>query len=548
MAAEVDARRPGRVASLRWGPVAALTARRTVRSGVLWGYVFGIFVVASAYSYSTIYTTRRSREALVAAYGSNTAMSALFGPTTALQTVGGFTAFKVSMSLMVAGGIWGLLTSTRLLRGEEDLGRFELVLAGQATARRATVQTVCGLAAGAVALWAVTAALVSIAGIDAKVAISARSAVYLALCLAAAPLMFLSIGAVTSQLAATRRQAAGAAAGVLGVSYAVRMVADAGLGVHWLDWCSPLGWVEQLRPLRSPNPIALLPIAACTVAAAGVAVNLAGRRDLGGSVLPDHSTASAHVRLLSSPTGLAVRMTRGVIAAWLSGIALASALLGLVARSAGRSFSGSAVSKVFQRLGAPGRGANAVLGVCFLIVAVLVALAAISQLTASTDEETEGRLVQLIVGPCSRARWLASRVVVAVVVVAACGVAAGVCAWGGAASQHAAVGLTSVLGAGLNVVPPALCILGVGVLGFGVRPALAAPIAYGILGWSLLLVVVGGIGGVSHWLLDTSVLHQMSSAPAVAPQVVPDLVMVAVGGCCALVGAWAFTRRDVRSR
>ena len=66
-----------------------------------------------------------------AAYGANHATSALFGPAPGLDTVAGFTAFKVSMSLMVLGGVWGLLTATRLLRGEEDAGRWELLLAGR---------------------------------------------------------------------------------------------------------------------------------------------------------------------------------------------------------------------------------------------------------------------------------------------------------------------------------------------------------------------------------------------------------------------------------
>ena len=70
---------------------------------------------------------------MAAAYGSNKATSALFGPAPRLQTVAGFTVFKISMTLMILGAVWGLLTSTRLLRGEEDNGRWELLLAGQTT-------------------------------------------------------------------------------------------------------------------------------------------------------------------------------------------------------------------------------------------------------------------------------------------------------------------------------------------------------------------------------------------------------------------------------
>jgi hypothetical protein len=113
--------------------VAILTARKAVRSGVIWGYIFGIAIASSAISYTTIYKTQAQRDALAAAYGSNKATSALFGPAPDLQTVAGFTVFKISMTLMILGAVWGLLTSTRLLRGEEDSGRWELLLTGQTT-------------------------------------------------------------------------------------------------------------------------------------------------------------------------------------------------------------------------------------------------------------------------------------------------------------------------------------------------------------------------------------------------------------------------------
>jgi ABC-2 type transport system permease protein len=104
------------------------------------------------------------------------------------------------------------------------------------------------------------------------------------------------------------------------------------------------------------------------------------------------------------------------------------------------------------------------------------------------------------------------------------------------------------LNAGLNLVPPAITIGGIGVLAFGAWPRRASVVVYVVLGWSLLADIVGGFGGsgpVSRWLLDTSVLHQMASAPAVAPNWSANGVMVAVGAACALLGVLAFNRRDL---
>ena len=139
--------------------IARLTARKAVRSGVVWGYIFGALIASSAVSYARIYKTQAARDALAAAYGANKATSALFGPAPQLQTVAGFTAFKISMTLMLLGAVWGLLTSTRLLRGEEDGGRWELLLAGRTTRRRAAAQALAGLGAGGCVLWALTAIL-----------------------------------------------------------------------------------------------------------------------------------------------------------------------------------------------------------------------------------------------------------------------------------------------------------------------------------------------------------------------------------------------------
>ena len=125
------------------------------------------------------------------------------------------------------------------------------------------------------------------------------------------------------------------------------------------------------------------------------------------------------------------------------------------------------------------------------------------------------------------------------------GLVAGFFAWLGAASQHAGVSFTRLLAAGVNLVPPAVAILGIGVLVFGIRPRVTSLVVYALLGWSLLIVIVGGIGAVSHWVLDTSVFHQMASAPAVHPDWLANTVMTAVGLGAAVLGGLAFRRRDL---
>ena len=526
--------------------VARRTALAAGRSGVLWGYVFGAFTASAAWSYSSIYKTQADRDHLEAAFGNNKATIALFGPAPALNTVNGFTVLKVSMTLMIIGSIWGLLTGTRLLRGEEDAGRWDLLLTGQTTRRAATAQALAGLGAGAVALWVLTAVITSIAGVSSKIDIAAGPALFFALALASPALMFLAVGAVTSQLAPTRRTAAGYAAVVLGVSYGLRMVGDAGIGLHALTWLSPLGWVEEMAPLTRNDPWPLVPVFVFTAVLGAVAVWLAGRRDVGSGLIADRIHSAPRLGLLGGQAGLSLRLIRGTALSWIVAVAATGLVLGLVAKSAGGTLSGSSVRDVFDKLGATGGGVASYLGVAFLIVGVLVAFVAAGQIGAARTEESEGRLDHLLERPLSRPRWLGARLGLALGLVVLIGAAAGLFTWLGTASQHAGVGLGSLLAAGVNATAPALFLLGVGTLLFGLWPRAATAGMYVVLGWSLLVELVGGIGALSHWLLDTSLFHHITSAPAVPVDWAQIGVLAACGVVGALVGLAGFVRRDLQ--
>jgi ABC-2 type transport system permease protein len=522
------------------------TARRTIRSGALWGFVFGAVVISSAWSYSGIYRTQAQRTALATAFGSNRTTIALFGPAPHLDTVAGFTVFKTLLTLTLVGAVWGLLTATRMLRGEEDTGRWELLVTGATTRGRAAGQCLVGLVTGVAALGAVTALLLVVAGRSSRVAIAPGAGLFFALSLSAGALMFTAVGALTSQLAPTRRQAAGYAGAFLGVSYALRLVADSGTGLHWLVWCTPLGWVEELRPLTTPRWLPFVPILIFVVVVGTVTVGLAAARDIGSSTLPDRDRAEPRLRLLGGQVGLSVRLVRPTLVAWAAGLVITGLVFGLVAEGAGRSLAGSSVRDVFARLGASGSGASAYLGVTFLIEAVLLAFTAATQVTAARSEELEGRLDPLLSRAVTRLAWLTGRLAVAVVALAAGATLAGLAMLAGTVAGGAHLGAGTIVGAGLNTLTPALCVLGVGVLAFGVAPRSAAPVVYTVVAWSILVDVVGGIGGIDHWLADTSVFHQMAPAPSVPPNWQAMGWMLATGIAAAVVGCAAFVRRDLQ--
>jgi ABC-2 type transport system permease protein len=526
--------------------VAAVTAKKAVRSAVLWGYVFGVSIASSAQSYVSTYKTAASRAKLAASFGSNTALAALFGPAHELQTVRGFTAYKVLAFLSIVGGIWGLLAGTRLLRGEEDAGRWELLLCGQTTRRRAAGQALAGLAAGLVVLFLLSAVITAVVGRLSRIHFSVGQSVFLALAVVCSAAVFLAAGALASQLAATRRQAAAYAGYAFGACYALRMVADSGVGLDWLRWATPLGWIEILRPLTGSDWGPLLPTAGLVAVLSALTVHFAGTRDLGASTLPDRASVAFRPRLLNSPSGLVARLIRPTVLAWAAALAVTALIFGFIAKPAGATLAGSnSFSHLLSHLGAHGAGANAYLAVAFLLMSVMLAFVAAGQVIGSRTEEAEGRLDHLLVQPLSRWSWLGGRLLTAIVVVVAGGLLAGVFAWLGSASGHAGLALSGIVEAGLNIVPPSLFVLGAGVLVFGVWPRATSIATYGVIVWSILVDIIGGIGNFNRWLLDLSLFHQMAAAPASAPNWVVSAVLVGVGAAAAVAGGLAFRHRDL---
>ena len=526
--------------------VAWTTAKRASRSAAVWGGLFGLLIANEALGYRSNFPTTATREQFAQTFASNGGLTAVAGPARNLDTIEGFVAWRMISLMIVVGAVWGLLTATRLLRKEEDVGRWELLLSGRTTRRHATVQAVAGLAVGFIAMWTVTAAFTIVAGTNSAVGFTPSASMFYATAGTATAAMFLAIGALTSQLSPTRRQANGLAAAVLGVSYVIRMIADSGNGLAWLRWASPLGWVENLRPLTGSQPLALVPIVLLVVAACGAAIIVAGRRDVGAGVLARPESAQADMRWLDSPATLVVRLDRWVALAWIAGLATLALVFGLVAKSAAEAnIGGQTVERAVGRMGGQGGGAAAWIGYEFLYLGAILAFAAAGQVAAMRTEEGDGHIENLLARPVSRPTWLGGRVGFGLVLVVSAGLAAGVGGWIGIASRRSGIGLTDMLQAGLNLAVPALFVLGVGTLLYGLAPRLAVPILYGLVLWSFVIEIVGTTVTTNHWLLDTALLSHLGPVPAANLNWTAIGWLTGLAAIAALGGLAAFNRRDL---
>lgn len=523
-------------------------ARRALRQlwigAVVWSIAFGGTIAASAISYVSTFPTEAERQQVAAATSGDAGLSVLLGPTTAIDTVGGYTVYKCFVFLTTIGAIWGLLAATKLLRGEEDAGRWQLVLSGSTRAGRATAATLAALFAAIGVLLVGTTAITLAAAQKPGVGFGTGETVLYGLSLMVAPAVFVMVGAVASQLCRTRRMASSWAMGVFGLCFLVRMVADASPDTRWLRWATPFGWTELVQPFTDNDAWPLLPALVTVVVLGALAVELSSRRDAGSSVLATRDVSDVRTFGLGSPLGLAVRLDLPILAAWCLGAGATGLAFGLIAKVATGAVPAS-LGDTLDRFGAEGSFVDQYFGVAFLLVATVVALIGAGQVGAASDEESSGRLVHLLAGPVRRATWFSGRLGLAAAGIVVAGLLAGLGAWAGAATQGAGLGLVELLGAGLNVVPTALVVLGLGAVVLAIAPRAAAAAVYAIVIGSLLVDLVASMVAGLAWTAHLSVFHFMALAPASTPE--PATLGLTLLVAAGLLGAATllFVRRDL---
>lgn len=521
------------------------TFRRATRTGLGWGVVFALIVVDSAVGYQMSYPTAQSRAYLVASLEHNVGIAALLGQGRDLGSIAGWIPFHSMASLLPLGAIVGLLTASRLTRAEEDAGRWEYFLSGRTTRLGAAVQAALGLAGGIAVMWipvAVTAAIVG----SYYDAYSTTAALFYAAALVGAPAVFGAVSFLAAQVASSRHQANMIGAAMLGIAYLLRMVSSTAPGLSWLRWVSPLGWIDAMHPVTGTSwpPGLLVAAAALAITSAGIVI--ASKRDLGAGALPDRETAHSRRFGFGGHAGLDVVLSRSTAIAWIVALAVVSGVFGWISKAGAEAITGSTSAQdMIRRMGVIRAGAAAYLGVTLLMVGATLALGAAAQLGAVRAEEAEGRLDHLLARPVSPRRWLAAKVGVGTAMLVVEAVVAGAAGWVGVSTQGTGLQLGELLQAGVSIVPPALLVLGVGVMIYAVLPRYAAAAGYAIIAWSFLIELVGAVTDLNHWIKDTSLLVHIAPAPAASPDWLSASVMVGIGLVAFAAGLLLFPKRDL---
>jgi len=519
--------------------VTSVAVRQVRRGAVLVGAVVTGLTALVAVQYQQTLTDLADLVALQR-LAENPAISVLFGPPRALDDAGGFTVWRTGTIAAVLVAAWAIAASTRVTRGEEDAGRWALLIAGPVTIRSVVARHLAVLLTVQVGI-ALTVALALLAA-----GTNPGGAVLHGVGVGAVGAFFAALGVLASQVLPERRSAAGAAAGVLVASLLVRMVSDGVDSVAWLAWLSPFGLLGRSRPFSGDDALPLVVLAGYVVALSLAAVRTAQRRDLGSGLVVLEADRAPRSRLLTSLPAFAVRRTLRPLAVWGAGVAAYFLLIGLLASSLtqflseNRQFADMAAQAGFAGLGT----VEGYVASLFSILAVPVGLFAAGRIAADAADEESRRLSLVLSLPVSRQRWVLVHAAVALLAGVVLAVVAALATWVGAGVVGAPLGLGESIAGVLNIVPVASLGLAAAVLAFGAaRSHVALAGALPLVGGFLLLVLADSFGWTT--LRELSPFAHVASVPVTGPDLAATAVMLALTVAAVLVGARAFARRDV---
>jgi ABC-2 type transport system permease protein len=503
----------------------------------------GIVVLASVYGYRSAYPQLVDRMKLATSFSHDAGIAAVFGPTRSLETVAGFSAFRTLGVIPIIIGIWSALSATKAFRGNEDAGRWEILLSSPTTKRAATLATLRGLfATTTISLVISSGFLLIIARLSRD--FSMRASLFFALTLVAAGYFFASLGAFTSQLTTTRRSASILAGLAIGISFLIRAIADSSVTYSWVHWLSPFGWITESAPLTHNRWLGLILLFSATAVFTIATVAISSQRDLGVGLFPDKSRGNNFVEV-TSVFRLWLNLQFTNILSWIFGLFFMAFAFGLVAHAATRAFSGSStIQSTFAKLGIKS-GGNLFFGIIFLMLTTAVMFAANSFATAFRDQESKGYLDHLLVSPASRTKVFCARILVSVISLILISISTGLGVFTGSTIGHGALSFPDALLAGLNIVPSVLLLFGVSTLTFGAFPRATLLVGQSLLAWSFLLELIGSTLKLNHWLLDTSFLHHMAFAPASTPDWPKNALLTLISIGLIAIGMWQFMRRDI---
>lgn len=518
------------------GIMLRIVGRIQRRSALMWVLVLGATMFGTAASIAALYDTPAKIHTYAEAVTSGNALVAINGKVEGVDSLGGVIQDEFGFMAAILLPLMGIALVARATRREEETGRLELLLGGRIARHEPTLAALLVATATIAATGVLFAAGLAVSGVP-----LAGSVLY-ALSLGALAFVFAGLAALLAQLTLHAQGVYTWSLIVLAASYVLRGVGD--VTETWVTWLSPLGWAEKAAPFGDQRWWALAIPLTVGLALGGAALRLAARRDLGSALVRGGAGPERAATRLCSPIGLAVWIHRPAILGWLAGGVLLTGTMGALSQQLLDAMVGNPA--LAEAIGiANGRPLDGFVAVTQLYLAVIAAGYVVQAIGTLRVEEADGRLETRLSGTLSRARWLASHVLVVlgglIAIVLGSSLVLGLAT---ALSVGDRGELGPTLGSGLAYLPAELVLAGLALAVYGLRPRLFG-IAWAGYAVMTFIAFLGPGLKFRQWVLDISPTTHVGNPPVGTIQTGALAVMTAVAVALMAIGFAAFRRRGI---
>jgi ABC-2 type transport system permease protein len=525
-----------------------------------WGIGMGLVVVSPMASVATLLTTPQARAQLV----SLAATFAWNADVVAVDTIGGYATFKIGIFIFLIA-IWPLLAASRTLRGEEETGLLDILLAVPRPRLRVALEKVAAMWTALLAMGLLIGLITFAGGQKFGADFGLGDGLLFGLNLALICAVIGGLALLISQFTQERGTAAGWTAGLLLIFVVLDMVHRVVANREWISRLSPIYYYNQTKALvpdYGVNVGAMLLLVALALVLTGAALWLFVRRDVGGTVsvpgwlrLPEHAASQAlPVRDWSLRSVYARGM--GMIAMptvwWTLGIAgfagwMVFAVQQMESRLSSLLASSPAAMNLIKNIGGGSASFDAgFLSAIFVLLPLLLMAFAVTQVNGWSADEQGGRLELVLATPQRRLGVLLGRFAA----LASATIFIGVITLLASAAAAAVAGLKldsgNLAAATLGMIPLGLLIAAIGYLGSGwLRTAAdTGLLSFVLLIW-FFITFIGPELKLPDPTLRLSPFYYYGTPLLHGLQLTSILGVIAVAAVALGLGAIRFVRKDI---
>ncbi|NEW48937.1 ABC transporter permease [Nocardia cyriacigeorgica] len=503
----------------------------------LWLFGLGVLMTMQSVGSQRFYGAPEKLAQLRATVGASAAALATGGPARLLDTIGGEVLFEIFTYLAIVAALMNLFVIGRYTRSDEETGRAELIRSTRVGRRAPAV------AALALAAIADCAAALVVFGAAAATGLPTGGSLLTGVAVGGIGFSFAAATTLAAQIFENPRSVYGSVTLAIAAAYVLRAVGD--VGNDAIAWTSPIGWGQRSYPFVVDRwwPALLFPIASAALIAAAFFV--LERRDFGAGLFRYGTGRPTASVLLGSPLGLAWRLQRAVLAAWVFGVFMLGVAYGSFAESIEQYLADNPAIAAYL----PGGVEDAVDSYLVLTISITSLLAAAYGVAAALrarSEEAAGRADTLLAGPIARGTWLGSHLTVVLAGSALVTIAGGL---GGGVSYGMTISDPAqparLAAAALVYVPAVWVIIALAVLGFGWIPRAAAAVAWAVFAYCVVAILFTDAFDLPEWFEAASPFRHATQAPLEDAAAMPILALLVTAAALLAVGFVGFRHRDV---